>query len=79
MFNFDMRKILVAINVTLDWYCDHTAVIADEELHDYYSKLLDNVGTSIMGRVTYQLMDNYWPMVARDKVGSPAEISFVEK
>ena len=74
-----MRKVLVAINVTLDGYCDHTAVIADEELHDYYSKLLDNVGISIMGRVTYQLMETYWPMVARDKVGSPAEISFAEK
>ena len=74
-----MRKVLVAINVTLDGYCDHTAVIADEELHDFYNKILDTVEISIMGRVTYQLMYPYWHEVARDKVGSSAEISFAEK
>ena len=74
-----MRKALVAINVTVDGYCDHTAVIADEELHNFNNKILDTVEISTMGRVTYQLMYPYWHEVARDKVGSPAENSFAEK
>ena len=74
-----MRKVLVAINVTVDGYCDHTAVIADEELHNYFNKIFDNAEIDIMGRVTYQIMFPYWHIVARDKVGSPAEINFAEK
>ncbi len=30
-----MKKVIVSINVTLDGFCDHTAVIADDELHKY--------------------------------------------
>jgi hypothetical protein len=27
-----MRKLIAAINMTLDGFCDHTAMIADEEI-----------------------------------------------
>ncbi|MCI0607258.1 dihydrofolate reductase, partial [bacterium] len=27
-----MRKLIAAINMTLDGFCDHTALIADEEI-----------------------------------------------
>jgi dihydrofolate reductase len=74
-----MRKILVAINVTVDGYCDHTAVIADDDLHKFYSDFLDKIDISIMGRVTYQLMESYWPNVAKKKIGTEAEILFAEK
>jgi len=29
-----MRKLIAAINMTLDGFCDHTAGIADDELHE---------------------------------------------
>lgn len=54
-----MRKVIAAINMTLDGYCDLTAVMADEELHQYYSELLEKAGVLLYGRVTYQLME-FW-------------------
>ena len=40
-----MRKVIAAINMTLDGFCDHTAgIIADEELHNHYADLLNNAG-----------------------------------
>lgn len=54
-----MRKIIAAINMTLDGYCDHTAGIADEELHQHYTELIDNAGIILYGRITYQLMQ-FW-------------------
>ena len=59
-----MRKLIAAINMTLDGFCDHTAMIADEEIHEHYNDLLRNAGTLIYGRITYQLMESYWPTAA---------------
>jgi len=54
-----MRKLIAAINMTLDGYCDHTAGIPDEEIHQHYTDLLSNADTILYGRITYQLME-YW-------------------
>lgn len=58
-----MRKIIGAINMTLDGYCDHTAISADEELHDHYTNLLRNAGILLYGRITYQLMEFWRPFI----------------
>lgn len=42
-----MRKLIAAINMTLDGFCDHTEMIADEELHHHYVDLLSKAGTLI--------------------------------
>ncbi len=65
-----MRKIIAAMNMTLDGFCDHTAMIADDEIHQHYSELLSNTGTLIYGRITYQLMESYWPSVVKDPTGN---------
>ena len=44
-----MRKVIAAINMTLDGFCDHTAGIPGEELHQHYSELLDNAGVILYG------------------------------
>ena len=54
-----MRKLIAAINMTLDGFCDHTAGIPDEEIHQHYTDLLSNADTILYGRITYQLME-YW-------------------
>src|SRR6188474_3218769 len=54
-----MRKLIAAINMTLDGSCDHTAGIPDDEIHQYYTDLLSNAGTILYGRITYQLME-FW-------------------
>src|SRR5690606_1497644 len=51
-----MRKVVAAINTTIDGNCDHTAGIADEEIHQHYTNLLNNAGVIHYGRTTYQLM-----------------------
>jgi dihydrofolate reductase len=57
-----MRRIIAAINMTLDGICDHTAGIPDEELHQHYSELLGKGDTILYGRITYQLME-FWRTV----------------
>ena len=64
-----MRKLIAAINMTLDGFCDHTAMIADEEIHQHYNELLSNAGTLLYGRITYQLMESYWPTVVKNPTG----------
>ncbi len=65
-----MRKIIAAINMTLDGFCDHTAGIADDEIHQHYNELLNNADTILFGRITYQLMENYWPSVVKNPTGN---------
>ena len=65
-----MRKLIAAMNMTLDGFCDHTAMIADDEIHQHYNELLSNADTLIYGRITYQLMESYWPTVVKDPTGN---------
>jgi dihydrofolate reductase len=63
-----MRKIIAAMNMTLDGFCDHTAMIADEEIHQHYTELLRSAGAVLYGRVTFQLME-YWKSVVENPTG----------
>ena len=54
-----MRKIIAALNMTLDGICDHTAGIPDVEIHQHYTKLLEKGDVILYGRTTYQLME-FW-------------------
>ena len=60
-----MRKIIAAINMTLDGFCDHTAGLPDEEIHQHYADLLDNADVILYGRITYQLMQ-YWQTLIKN-------------
>jgi dihydrofolate reductase len=61
-----VRKVIFAINVTLDGCCDHTKFNPDEETLEYVTRLLLDADTFLWGRKTYQLMVPYWPDVAKD-------------
>lgn len=65
-----MRKVIAAMNMTLDGFCNHTAMIADDEIHEHYNDLLKSAGTLVYGRITYQLMESYWPSVVKDPTGN---------
>jgi dihydrofolate reductase len=67
-----MRKVVFGINITTDGFCSHTDGIADDELHEYFARLLSSESLLLYGRVTYQLMVPYWPDVARNQTGSAA-------
>ena len=62
-----MRKVVFAINITIDGYCGHESGIADDELHEYFTGLLRDSGVEIFGRNTYQLMYPYWHDVAMNQ------------
>jgi dihydrofolate reductase len=65
-----MRKLIAAMNMTLDGFCDHTAMSADDEIHQHYNELLSNADTLIYGRITYQLMESHWPAVVKNPTGN---------
>ena len=54
-----MRKVIAAINMTLDGVCDHTVGIVDEKLHKHYSDLINNGGVILYGQTTFELM-KFW-------------------
>jgi dihydrofolate reductase len=63
-----MRKVIAAINMTLDGICDHTVGIPDEDLHQHYAELLSNAGVLFYGRTTYQLMQ-FWQTLLKNPSG----------
>jgi dihydrofolate reductase len=70
-----MRKVIAAINMTLDGFCDHTAVTPDEEIHQHYTDLLNNTGVILYGRITYQLMQ-FWPTLLKNPSGEKSMDDF---
>ena len=71
-----MRKLIFAINTTLDGCVDHTKQIADEETHEYFTHLMRDVDLLVFGRKTYQLMVPYWPEVLKNQSETKAEHEF---
>jgi dihydrofolate reductase len=71
----NMRKLIAAINMTLDGFCDHTAIVPDDEIHQHYAELLSSADTVLYGRVTYQLME-YWQTVVKNPTGNKATDEF---
>jgi dihydrofolate reductase len=60
-----MGLLVFSINVTLDGCVDHQEGIADDETHAFFTRLMDEAGAMLWGRVTYEMMESYWPSVAR--------------
>lgn len=68
-----MGLLTFSLNVTLDGCVDHQEGIADDETHAFFTRLLNESGAMLWGRVTYEMMESYWPLVARGDVEtSPA-------
>lgn len=71
-----MRKVIASLNMTLDGFCDHTGMIADEEIHEHYTDLLNDAETLLYGRTTYHLMQSYWPTVVKNPTGTKSMDDF---
>jgi len=72
-----MRKVIYAINLTADGRCDHTPVSPDDELLDFFTNLVREVGILAYGRITYELMVPYWPNIVKNPSGETrADIDF---
>jgi dihydrofolate reductase len=64
-----MRKIISFMHISLDGFVagrngEMDWIKVDEEIFDYGHKRISEGDTSLYGRVTYQMMENYWPTAA---------------
>jgi dihydrofolate reductase len=73
-----MRKLIYAINVTLDGCFDHTHGIPDDEVGDFSTQLLRDADVQVFGRKTYELMVPYWPDALHDPASTKTDIEFAE-
>lgn len=74
-----MGLLTFGLNVTLDGCIDHTQGIVDDELHDFWTELMDQSGAMLFGRNTYELMEAAWPAVARDETAPRAMREWARK
>src|SRR5579859_7542501 len=66
-----MRKIISFMHISLDGFVagpngEMNWIKLGEELFDHVGKRIGETDTALYGRVTYQMMENYWP-TAGDK------------
>jgi dihydrofolate reductase len=64
-----MRKIIVSMHVSLDGFVAGTKgemdwISFDDSLFDFVGQFTDQADAALYGRVTYQMMDAYWPTAA---------------
>lgn len=73
-----MRKIILLMHVSLDGFVtgpngEMDWIIHTEEEQNYVTDLLNTVDTVLFGRVTYQMMESFWPTVPSHPVLSKSK------
>src|SRR6478672_6785231 len=71
-----MRKIVLMMSVSLDGYIEGTNReidwhLVDDELHGHFNEVLAQMGAFLSGRVTYELMADFWPTADEDPANPP--------
>ena len=66
-----MRKLVLFMHMSLDGFAADPNrgldfLSYDEELQQYADDLVKTVGSPVYGRITYQLMESYWPTVLKN-------------
>jgi dihydrofolate reductase len=80
----EMRKVILSNMVTLDGFFEGPNKeldwhIVDEEFNEYAIDLLSNVDAILFGRLTYQLMADYWPAAATNPSTSKSDLEIADK
>lgn len=63
-----MGLLTYSMNVTLDGCIDHQVGVVDDETHAFFTGLLAESGAMLWGRTTYEMMETFWPLVARGEI-----------
>jgi dihydrofolate reductase len=74
-----MRKVILFMHVSLDGFAagpngELDWISYDEELEKYAEGVVSTVGAALYGRVTYQMMEGYWPTVLTNPDSTKHEI-----
>ena len=74
-----MGKIVLFMHTTLDGFVagpngEMDWIKVDDEIFDYAGNNTDNAETALYGRVTYQMMESYWPTAADRPAATAHEI-----
>jgi dihydrofolate reductase len=76
-----MRKIVLMMSVSLDGFMEGPNReidwhLVDDELHHHFNKQLGAMGAFLDGRVTYELMAEYWPTADKDPAATEPVAEF---
>ena len=74
-----MRKIISFMHISLDGFVagpngELNWAKVDEEIFDHVGKRISEGDTALYGRVTYQMMEDYWPTAGDDATASKHDI-----
>ncbi len=78
-----MRKILLMISVSVDGFIEGPNReidwhLVDDELHSHFNEQLAGMGAFIDGRVTYELMAEFWPTADEDPANAGPMAEFAK-
>jgi dihydrofolate reductase len=76
-----VRKIIWTISISVDGYMEGPNReidwhMVDDELHYHMNRWLADAGAFLEGRVTYQLMAEFWPTADQDPAAPPPVVEF---
>jgi dihydrofolate reductase len=78
-----MRKIISFMHISLDGYVavpngELNWAKVDDEIFDFVGKRISESDTALYGRVTYQMMEDYWPTAGNNPTASRHDIEHSE-
>lgn len=76
-----MRKIILMMSVSLDGFIEGPDReldwhMVDDELHGHFNEQLSAMGAFLSGRVTYELMAEFWPTADTDPSSTGPMVEF---
>jgi dihydrofolate reductase len=74
-----MRKLISFVHISLDGFVagpkgEMNWINVDEEIFDHVGKRINQGDTALYGRVTYQMMENYWPTAGKKPGASKHDV-----
>jgi dihydrofolate reductase len=74
-----MGKIVLFMHTTLDGFVagqngEMNWIIVDDEIFDFAGNNTDHADTALYGRVTYEMMEGYWPTAGNQPTASKHDI-----
>jgi dihydrofolate reductase len=78
-----MRKVVLFMHISLDGFAagpngELDWISYDQELEKYAEEIVSTVGAPLYGRVTYQMMESYWPTVLTNPASTKHDLEHAQ-